>query len=234
MPIKFSLIVPTYNEKTSLLELYSKLVCVLSPLSFDFEIIFVDDNSPDMTWRIAEDLAKNDKRVRVIRRMHQRGLASAVISGWVSAQGEILGVIDADLQHPPEVLSEMLGRILRDNEVDIVIASRYVAGGRVLDQSLWQVIKSRLAILSGLILIPQIFKSVKDPLSGYFILRKKIIEIDQLSPIGYKILLEVLAKCTYKKVVELPFVFTQRERGKSKADWKQCFLSLFHFLRLKY
>jgi dolichol-phosphate mannosyltransferase len=233
MSIKFSLVIPTYNEKANLLELYGKLVSVLDSLSFDYEIIIVDDDSPDMTWRIAEDLAKQDKRVKVIRRTQQRGLASAVISGWASSQGEILGVIDADLQHPPEILSDMLRRIFYDNEVDIVIASRYVAGGRVLNQNCWQVIKSRLAILLGRLLIPRIFELVKDPLSGYFILRREIIEVKQLSPIGYKMLLEVLAKCSYKNILEIPFIFTQRKRGRSKASWVQYSLSLLHFVKLR-
>ncbi len=233
MLVKFSLVIPTYNEKANLPELYEKLVSVLDSLSFDYEIIIVDDDSPDMTWSIAEDLAKQDKRVKVIRRRHQRGLASAVLSGWASSRGEILGVIDADMQHPPEIISNMLKMILYDNKIDIVIASRYVKGGRVLNQSCWQVIKSRLAFLLGRLLIPKIFKSVKDPLSGYFILRREIVEAKQLSPIGYKVLLEVLAKCSYKNILEIPFIFTQRRKGRSKANWVQYFISLLHFVKLR-
>ncbi len=232
MPVRFSLIVPTYNEYLNLQQLYQRIIGALVNFPFDYEIIIVDDDSPDMTWTVAEGLAKKDKRVKVIRRIDKRGLATAVMSGWDVSEGEILGVMDADLQHPPEILEEMLGKIINNNKVDIVVASRYVAGGKVLNRSFQQILRSGFAILFGRIFVPKIFKSVKDPLSGFFILRRKVIECQALKPAGYKILLEVLAIGSYKQVYELPYSFAARNRGRTKAGWQACFAFLLQLIRL--
>jgi dolichol-phosphate mannosyltransferase len=232
MPINFSLVIPTYNEEKNLEDLCCQIFSVLDRLHFNFEIIIVDDNSPDQTWRVAEDLAKQDRRIKIIRRMHDRGLASAVVLGWASCQGEILGVIDGDMQHPPAVLTGMLNKILNNLEIDIVVASRYINGGMVLNRRLWQTFKSKLAIFLGKMLVPRIFTLIKDPLSGYFILRRKVIEGKKLSPIGFKVLLEVLAKGEYKKVIELPYIFNIRKKGRSKAGLWQFFISLLHFIKI--
>ncbi|MFH1459355.1 MAG: glycosyltransferase [Candidatus Omnitrophota bacterium] len=149
MAIKLSPAIPTYNEAASIIRLCQKLIDVLSALSLDFEIIIVDDNSPDGTWRVVEDLAKQNLRIKLIRRMRARGLASAVVSGWEVSQGEILGVIDGDLQHPPEILEEMLDRIIKHQEIDIVVASRHVEGGWFLSRSFWTILRSRLGIFQG-------------------------------------------------------------------------------------
>ncbi|MFH0917594.1 MAG: glycosyltransferase, partial [Candidatus Omnitrophota bacterium] len=207
MAIKLSLVIPTYNEALNIAELCQKIINVLEGMALDFEIIIVDDDSPDGTWRIADDLAKQDLRIKLIRRMSDRGLGSAVVSGWAVSRGGILGVMDADLQHPPEILEVMISQMINCQEIDIVVASRYVAKGGVLNKSFWQTFRSQLAILLGLILAPRIFKLVKDPMSGYFILRKEVIFGKQLSPRGYKILLEVLAMGSYRKVCEVPFIF---------------------------
>ncbi|MFA6358098.1 MAG: polyprenol monophosphomannose synthase [Candidatus Omnitrophota bacterium] len=233
MPIKFSLVIPTYNEEKNLKNLSQQLVSVLSNLNLDFEIIIVDDNSPDGTWIIAEDLAKQDRRIKLIRRRHERGLASAVVSGWGASEGEILGVIDGDMQHPFAVLAEMIKMILDDTGIDIVVASRYATGGKILKGCFWQGIRSKLATFLGKIIVSKIFKLIKDPLSGYFILRRRVIAGAKFSPIGFKILLEVLAKGRYKKVVEVPYLFGRREAGSSKSDLSQSFISLVHFIRLR-
>ena len=233
MALKLSLVIPTYNEAANIAKLCQKIINVLDRISFDFEIIIVDDDSPDLTWRVAEGLATQDARIKVIRRMCARGLASAVVSGWKVSQGSILGVIDGDLQHPPEILEGMISQIVDHQEIDIVVASRYVAGGGILNRSFWQIFRSRLAIFLGVIFIPKIFKSVKDPMSGYFILRKKVITVKQLRPVGYKILLEVLAVGSYKKVYELPYIFAVRGGGRTKAGWQQYFISLYHLINLK-
>ncbi|MCX5699019.1 MAG: polyprenol monophosphomannose synthase [Candidatus Omnitrophica bacterium] len=233
MPLKFSLVIPTYNEAVNIAKLCRKIINVLDRISLDFEIIIVDDNSPDGTWRIAEDLAKQDLRIKLVRRMRARGLGSAVVSGWEVSQGEILGVMDADLQHPPEILEEMLNQIFNHQEIDIVVASRYAAGGGIENSSFWQILRPQLAIFLGAIFVPKIFKSVKDPMSGYFILRKKVISGIQLRPLGYKILLEVLAMGSYKKVYELPYSFAVREAGRTKSGWKQYFIFLLQLIKLK-
>lgn len=233
MPVKFSLVVPTYNEAANIRQLYQRIIDCLAKMPFDSEIIIVDDNSPDGTFAVMDDLTKADQRLKLIRRIKERGLASAVVSGWAASCGEILGVMDADLQHPPEVLKGMLNKIINNNEIDIVIASRYVAGGKVLNQNFLQALRSAAAIFLGRIFIPKIFKLIKDPLSGYFILRKKVIEGKKLAPIGYKILLEVLARCQDKNVFEMPYVFEQRKKGKSKAGWKQYLIFLVHLFKLR-
>ena len=233
MAPKLSLVIPTYNEAVNIAKLSQKIIKVLERISLDFEIIIVDDNSPDGTWKIAEDLAKQDLRIKLVRRMYARGLGSAVVSGWEVSQGEILGVMDGDLQHPPEILEGMINQIFGHQEIDIVVASRYVAGGGILNRSFWQILRSRLAIFLGVIFVPKIFKSVKDPMSGYFILRKKVISGIELRPMGYKILLEVLAMGSYRKVYELPYIFAARGGGRTKAGWQQYFISLFHLVELK-
>jgi len=232
MAIVFSLVIPTYNEATSIGKVCQEIVSVLDKVPYDFEIIVVDDNSPDGTWKIVEDLAKQNSKIKLLRRMQERGLGSAVVSGWKVAQGEILGVLDGDLQHPPEVLEEMIRQISNHQEIDIVVASRYIAGGKILDKNPWRILKSRLAIFLGSVLIPGIFRLVKDSMSGYFVLRRKVIEGKPLAPIGYKILLEVLAVGNYRKVYELPYTFALRAGGRTKCSWKQQVISLIHFIRL--
>ena len=230
---KLSLVIPTYNEAVNIAKLCLKIINILDRISLDFEIIIVDDNSPDGTWKIVEELAKQDLRIKLVRRMCSKGLASAVVDGWEVSQGGILGVIDADLQHPPEILEKMTSQIFNHQEIDIVIASRYVAGGGILNRSFWQIFRSRIAIFLGIIFVPKIFKSVKDPLSGYFLMRKEVISAKQLRPMGYKILLEVLAMGNYRKVYELPYFFALREGGKTKAGWQQYFISLIYLIKLK-
>jgi len=234
MPIKFSLVIPTFNERDNLSELLNKLNKTLDAFSFDSEIIVVDDNSPDMTWKEAGDLAKQNARVKLVRRMRERGLASAVVSGWKVSEGEILGVIDGDLQHPPEFLKEMIDKIIEDRDTDVVVASRYIAGGKISARGFWQILRPRLAILAGKIFFPKIFNLLKDPLSGYFILHRRVIEKTRLDPFGYKILLEVLVKGSYRKILELPYNFEKRKGGRSKAGFKQNFLFLFHFFKLRF
>jgi dolichol-phosphate mannosyltransferase len=233
MAIKLSLVIPTYNEAVNITRFCQKLIDVLSALSLDFEIIIVDDDSPDLTWRVAEGLAMQEARIKVIRRMRLRGLASAVVSGWKSCQGEILGVIDADLQHPVEVLAVMINEIFNHQEIDIVVASRYIPGGGISKNNFWQKSRSHLAILLGFIFAPKIFKSVKDPMSGYFILRKEVIAGKELRPMGYKILLEILAMGSYRKVCEVPYIFAARQGGGTKADWKQYLSYLLHLITLR-
>lgn len=232
MAIKFSLVVPTYNEAENIEELCRQLISVLDKLKIEFEIIIVDDDSPDGTWRIAQNLAREDKRIKVVYRVSEKGLATAVVSGWSRAEGEILGVIDADFQHPPEVLVSMLRKLMQDDNLDMVVASRYIRGGGVSTWSFWRrFISSTATLISGLFL-PKLIKVVKDPMSGYFVLRKRVIDGKNLSPIGYKILLEVLVRGSYRNVLEVPYVFEERKEGGSKAGLKQYFISLVHFIRL--
>jgi dolichol-phosphate mannosyltransferase len=232
MPVKFSLVIPTYNESFNIVQLCRRIISSLEETRLDFEIIIVDDDSCDLTWKIAGGLAAHDSRIRVIRRFREKGLAHSVVDGWKESRGEILGVIDGDLQHPPEALQEMIGRILCLPGPDIVIASRYVEGGN-FSGGRWQRIKSRLAIFLGKMVFPGIFSEIKDPMSGFFIFRKEVISGLSFNPLGYKILLEVLVCGHYKKVEEMPYEFRLRRQGKSNSGWKQCILYILHLLRLR-
>lgn len=232
--VRFSLVIPTYNERANIAELCRQIIAVLSSQELLFEIIIVDDNSPDKTWETAQNLAGLEPRIKVIRRLGDRGLATAVVVGWAKAEGDIIGVIDGDLQHPPEVLKLMLADIMRDDGVDIVVASRHIRGGGVSKWSIWRRFISRFATFLSGIFLPRVFRKVKDPMSGYFILRKSVISGKKLAPIGYKILLEVLVKGDYKKVLEVPYIFREREKGGSKAGLGQYLISLVHFIKLRF
>jgi len=232
MSIKFSLVIPTYNEAKNIEGLINSILKTLSPLKIDFEIIVVDDNSPDGTWKIVESISQRVNPVKIIRRPNVTDLGSAVVAGWKAAQGEILGVIDGDFQHTPETLAPMLGKITSCEDADIVVASRNVKGGGILRRSPWRRFVSHCGTALSYIFIPQLVKFVKDPMSGYFILRRQVIENAGLNPLGYKVFLEVLAKGKYRKVYEIPYFFQERKRGGSKAGARQCLLCFFHILRL--
>src|SRR5437660_8250505 len=129
-PVRLSLIVPTYNESRNLEELLRQLTAVLdSGLSGEYEIVVVDDDSPDGTWAVAMRLAERWPAVRVMRRRSEKGLSTAVIRGWQVARGEVLAVIDADLQHPPEVLARLWEAV--EAGAALAVASRRAEGGGV-------------------------------------------------------------------------------------------------------
>jgi dolichol-phosphate mannosyltransferase len=218
-PLKLAVVIPTLNEAGNMPALLSRLRTALDPAGIDYELIVVDDDSEDGTAEIARDLAKQDSRVRVLIRKGQRGLAGAVIHGWANTDASLLGVIDGDLQHPPEVLPDLLNAVLKDN--DIAIASRYATSTK---DSVSEWGKARLLIsrASTLATAPLQRKNVrvKDPMSGFFIVRRACIEGIDLQPQGFKILLEILVKGRIQSAVEVPFRFATRQSGKSKADFK--------------
>ncbi|MBF2027250.1 MAG: glycosyltransferase [Oscillatoriales cyanobacterium C42_A2020_001] len=231
-PVKFSLVVPTYNEAGNI----ERIICLLSQLldqalPNDYELIIVDDNSPDQTWSYAQALMSDYPHLRVMRRQHERGLSTAVIRGWQAARGEILGVIDGDLQHPPETLLTLLTRM--DDGADLAVASRHVEGGGVSTWSATRRFLSRGAQLLGLVLLPQVVSRVSDPMSGYFMVRRNAIADVSLSPVGYKILIEVLGRGSIQAIAEVGYVFHERETGESKVTWKQYSDYLQHLLKLR-
>lgn len=223
----FSLIIPTYNERKNLPTLIKKIHEILSN-RYEYEIIIVDDNSPDQTWKLAEELAKQYP-IKVIRREGKLDLSSAVAEGFKHANGKILGVIDADLQHPPEILPALIEEI--KNGKDIAVASRYAKGGKIEGWKLRRKIVSKGARLLAKILVPQA-RVVKDPLSGYFVLKREVIEGIELKPVGYKILLEVLTKGKYEEVAEIPMTFGTRNNGKSKLTFREYIKFIKHLYRL--
>ncbi len=197
----------------------------------DFEIIVVDDDSPDGTWQVAEELTKENSHLRVIRRRDERGLATAVVAGWEIAGGEVLGVMDGDLQHPPETLPKLLDPILNAH-ADIVVASRHINGGGVSDWRLARRFASWTAASIATLMLPGLLRTVRDPMSGYFLIKRSVIESVNLKPQGYKILLEVLARGRYRTVVEVPYVFEERKEGGSKLGPKQYLEFFAHLGRL--
>lgn len=230
----FSLIVPTYNERENIHPLLDRLDTLLQgAMPGDYEMVVVDDDSPDETWRVAEEIARRmpTATVRVVRRMHERGLATAVVEGWRAARGEWLGVIDADLQHPPEVLLRLL-EAMRGG-ADLAVASRHVEGGGVSDWSIFRRILSRGAQALGILLLPSAARAVSDPMSGFFVLRRSAVDFDELRPLGYKILLEVLARGHFSQIKEVGYVFQERKEGVSKVSWRLYWEYLVQVWRLR-
>ncbi len=225
--MRVSIIIPTYNERDNLGELFDRISKALGN-SYEYEIIVVDDDSPDETWKLALELSRKYP-VRVIRRTDEKGLSSAVIRGFREAKGDVLVVMDADLQHPPEKIPELLEAI--KNGADIAVASRYVKGGAVENWYWYRKLISKGAILVGRVALPKI-RNVKDPVSGFFALRREVIEGVDLNPVGFKILMEILIKGNYSKVVEVPFTFGLRKAGESKLSGKTIFNYIKHVVRL--
>ncbi|WP_341733284.1 glycosyltransferase [Microcoleus sp. EPA2] len=232
-PIYFSLIIPTYNECQNIKKIVEKLSQLLDgSMAGDYEMIVVDDDSPDRTWEVALSLTPDYPQLRVMRREHERGLSTAVIRGWQAARGEVLGVIDADLQHPPETLLNLLAEIKRG--ADLATASRHVAEGGVSDWSMIRRFLSRGAQTLGLVILPGVVGRVSDPMSGYFMVRRSCIAGKMLNPAGYKILIEVLGRGDIRWIGEVGYVFQERQEGESKVTWKQYIEYLRHLLRLRF
>jgi dolichol-phosphate mannosyltransferase len=230
--IQFSLIIPTYNERDNVAKIVEQLAGLLDGfIPGGYELILVDDDSPDKTWQVAQSLTEAYPQLQVMRRQQERGLSSAVIRGWQVAQGEILGVIDADLQHPPEVLLTLLKSTLEG--ADLAVASRHVEGGGVSDWSVVRRFLSRGAQLLGLMVCPTVVGRVSDPMSGYFMVRRSAIAGPHLNPLGYKILLEVIGRGNIGEIAEAGYVFQERESGESKVTWKQYVEYLGHLARLR-
>ena len=201
--------VPTYNEKENLDELVRRVQQACSSAGLSAELVVVDDNSPDGTGARAEEIAKTEN-VKVVHRSGKLGLSSAVLEGFKAASGSILVVMDADLSHPPEKIPEMVSKI-ESGEADVVVGSRYVKGGSVEN---WPF--TRRIISKGATLLARWLTKVKDPMSGFFALKRSVIEGVPLDPVGYKIGLEILVKGKYAKAVEVPIHFADRKAGKSK------------------
>jgi len=225
-----SVVIPTYNEAAVIAETLRRACRALEAASEPFELIVVDDSSTDGTAELAESLAPQFP-VRVLRRPGRLGLATAVVDGWKLARGDLLAVMDADLQHPPEVLGELV-RALRAPGADVAVASRYMSGGGTSDWSLVRRFASKSATHLAASVLPWTLGNVSDPMSGMFAVRAATLDGVRLDPTGYKILLEVLAKARYRALVEVPYVFDRRGAGSSKLGGRQSFEYLVHLARL--
>ena len=200
---------PTYNEKDNVDELVSRTFKACGSSNMECELVIVDDNSPDGTAARAEELARS-YNIRVLRRPGKLGLSSAVLDGFGRASGSILVVMDGALSPPPEKIPEMVSKIEK-GEAEVVVGSRYAPGGSVEN---WPV--HRRLISKGATLLARWLTKVRDPMSGFFALRREVIAGVDLDPVGYKIGLEILVKGRYSKAVEVPIRFANRKAGKSK------------------
>jgi dolichol-phosphate mannosyltransferase len=228
----FSLVIPTYNERANVERAIQKLSHLLDEaIPGEYELIVVDDDSPDGTWAVALSLRPDYPQLKVMRRTAERGLSSAVIRGWQAASGQVLGVIDGDLQHPPEVLLQLLKSI--EQGADLAVASRHVEGGGVSSWSITRRFLSRGAQLLGLVILPGVLGRISDPMSGYFLVRRRCLAGRVLCPVGYKILIEVVARGAVAKIAEVGYVFQERQEGQSKVTWKQYVDYLHHILKLR-
>jgi dolichol-phosphate mannosyltransferase len=211
-----SLIVPTYNERANLERLVSSVASVFTDHRIAGELIVVDDHSPDGTGELADRLAERFP-MQVVHREGKLGLGSAVMAGFERARGEVFGVMDADLSHPPSVLPGMLAA-LRTLDADIVVGSRYVPGGGSVGWPWRRRVMSRLA---GLLARP--VTPVRDATSGLFLVRRRAVEGVRVSATGFKICLELLGRARIASVAEIPFVFADRSAGESKMSAREAF-----------
>lgn len=231
--IVLSLVIPTFNESKNIVTLIGQLEALLEPvLGEGYELVVVDDDSPDRTWAVVLELLPAHPRVRIVRRQGERGLSTAVIRGWQVARGEYLAVMDADLQHPPEANLELLAEMQRG--ADLATASRHVVGGGVSDWSLLRRMLSRGAQLLGLLMLPGVLGRLSDPMSGYFMVRRSAIAGVPLHPLGYKILIEVVARGRIGWIGEVGYVFRERTDGESKVTYRQYLQYLRHLWRLRW
>lgn len=212
---QLSVVVPTFNERDNVTVLYRRLDATLKDVSW--EVVFVDDNSPDGTWEVVRGLARRDSRVRCIRRIGRRGLSGACIEGILASSAPYAAVIDADLQHDETQLPVMVA-LLQSGEAELVVGSRYIEGGSAdsfnkqragASQFATEVAKRVLGV------------KVNDPMSGFFMMRRDRFEqlAPQLSTQGFKILLDIIATARGElRTVEVPYTFGSRQHGESKLD----------------
>lgn len=223
-----SIILPTYNEAENLPELLERIDGVMG--THEFEVIVVDDDSPDGTWRKAEELKKKHAHLRVLRRVGRSGLSSAVAEGFDMAKGNVLMVMDADLQHDPVLILRLLDKV--NAGADIAVASRYIEGGGVGDWIRGRRILSNAATYLAKAIPPV---HVSDPMSGFFAMKRASYEgvRSSLRPSGFKILLEILAFLPASSVsAEVPLQFQMRRHGESKLNLRVEMVFLWQLLRI--
>ena len=197
-------------------ELVTAIFDAYASEGLDGELIVVDDNSPDGTGALAEELAKR-RRIRVVHRAGKLGLGTAVIEGFNAAAAPIVGVIDADMSHPPELLPRMFA-IMQQARADVVVASRYIADGGTRNWPLTRLLMSRLACIMARSLTP-----VRDATSGFFLIRRDLARGVRIEAGGFKICLELLVRGRPATVIEVPYVFAGRTAGESKMNLKEAF-----------
>ena len=212
---ELSVVVPTFNERDNVAALFRKLETALAGRAW--EVIYVDDNSPDGTWDVVRALAREDSRVRCIRRIGRRGLSGACIEGILASSAPCAAVIDADLQHDETQLPKMLA-LLQSGEADLVVGSRYIEGGSAdsFDKQ-----RAGFSMLATSVAKKLLRVEIADPMSGFFMIRRDRFEqlAPQLSTQGFKILLDIVATARGSlRIKEIPYSFGSRLHGESKLD----------------
>jgi dolichol-phosphate mannosyltransferase len=209
-----ALVVPTYNERDRLPELVRAIFTAYQSAGIAGELVIVDDNSPDGTGAVADELARS-LPIRVVHRAGKLGLGTAVVEGFAAAEAEVVGVIDADLSHPPDLVPWMFS-VLQAEQADMVIGSRYIPGGGTSNWEMSRVLMSKFACLLARGLTP-----VRDPTSGFFLMHRDRARGVTISAGGFKICLELLIRSEPRLVVEVPYVFKGRTVGESKMNHKE-------------
>lgn len=214
---KLALAIPTLREAENIRGLLDHVRSVLDPVGIRYEILVVDDDSRDGTEEIVTEISRQDPRVRLLVRKGQRGLSGAILYGWQNTDAAILGVMDADLQHPPELLPRLIASVLAGH--DLVIGSRYTAGGSLSD---WNPMRKLISAAAVWVTWPiqRAGLRAKDPMSGFFFVRRQCLERIPFQNSGFKLLLEILVRGDIHSIDEIPFSFGQRYRGASKANVK--------------
>ncbi|HST12926.1 MAG TPA: polyprenol monophosphomannose synthase [Terriglobales bacterium] len=212
---KLALVVPTLREAVNIRAVLDRIRQSLDPLAFRYEILVVDDDSGDGIDLIVQEISQEDPRVRLLIRKGERGLGGAVLYGWKHTNAEVLGVIDADLQHPPELLPRLWEAM--DSGRDVVLASRYAPQGG-LDN--WHPARHLLSKMAIWLTYPLQKREIQvnDPMAGFFMVRRSCLKDIELHNRGFKILLEILVRGNVQSVSEIPFTFGPRRAGTSKAN----------------
>lgn len=213
-PAQLTMVVPTYNERDRLAELVTAVFAAAADHDLALELVIVDDNSPDGTGAIADDLARSH-RMRVIHRAGKLGLGTAVVEGFRVATADVVGVMDADFSHPPAMVPRLFAALQRTG-ADVVVASRYVPGGKTPNWPWKRRVLSRFACLLARPLSP-----VRDAASGFFMIRHSIVRDVEIKAGGFKICLELLVRGWPTKIIELPYQFDDRELGESKMSLRE-------------
>ncbi len=212
---ELTIVVPTFNERDNIEPLLARLDAALCGI--DWEVVFVDDDSPDGTAEVVRVLAENDARIRCLQRIGRRGLSTAVTEGMLASSAPYLAVIDADLQHDETLLPRMLAALKTEN-LDVVIGSRHTLGGGIGD---WSRGRERISDVATRLARLVVAADLADPMSGFFMLTRPAFEqaVRRLSGQGFKILLDLFASTlTAYRFKEIPYVFGQRQHGESKLD----------------
>ncbi len=220
---QISIIIPTYNESQNILQILKSIKDNL-PKNFVTQAIVVDDNSPDGTGKLVEDYLKNIKKmadytIEIIHRKAKDGLSSAILKGIQHAKGDTIVVMDCDFSHPPHIIPKLIESI-KKYQYDIVVASRYIKGGKIQG---WSLKRKTMSKFATLIAKKGLGINTHDPMSGFFAFKRNIIKGLNIDAIGYKFLLEILVKTKNVSIKEIPYTFQNRELGSSKLSIRTIF-----------